>query len=170
MIGAAELRTLYDYGYWANGKLFLSLQQLTPPQFTESVGGSYGSIRNTMVHVVSAEWGWLDRCGGRARGARLSPDDYPTLASLMARASTVESYVREFLSGLSDADVVRRIEYQLEGPKESTPLGDLMVHAHHHGVHHRGQVAMLVRMLGYAPGNFDFLFYSVRPQGGAISG
>jgi uncharacterized damage-inducible protein DinB len=28
-----------------------------------------------------------------------------------------------------------------------------------HGVHHRAQVALLLRMLGYEPGNVDLLVY-----------
>ena len=43
--------------------------------------------------------------------------------------------------------------------KRSLPLGELMQHAATHGVHHRGQVALLLRLLGYTPGNFDILFY-----------
>ena len=35
-----------------------------------------------------------------------------------------------------------------------------MQHSVIHGVHHRGQVALLLRLLGHAPGNFDILFYS----------
>lgn len=66
-----DLQTLYDYSYCANGKLFEVLSQLTPEQFTQPVLGSYGSVRNTMVHALSAEWGWLDRCGGAQRGAAL---------------------------------------------------------------------------------------------------
>ena len=34
-----------------------------------------------------------------------------------------------------------------------------MHHAAIHGAHHRGQVALLLRILGYTPGNFDILFY-----------
>jgi uncharacterized damage-inducible protein DinB len=33
--------------------------QLTPEQFTEQVSGSYGSVRNTLVHIMSTEWGWV---------------------------------------------------------------------------------------------------------------
>ena len=29
-----------------------------PDEFTRSVAGSDGSIRNTLVHVLSAEWAW----------------------------------------------------------------------------------------------------------------
>ena len=63
------------------------LRQLTTEQFTQPVAGSYGSVRNTLVHTLSAEWGWLDRCGGRARGAALAASDYPTVASLDERGN-----------------------------------------------------------------------------------
>jgi uncharacterized damage-inducible protein DinB len=38
-------------------------------------------------------------------------------------------------------------------------LGDLLHHAAVHAVHHRGQVSLLLRTLGYVPGNFDLLIY-----------
>jgi hypothetical protein len=78
MTSLKDLQALYDYGYWANGKLFEVVSQLTPEEFTQSVAGSYGSVRNTMVHVLSAEWGWRDRCGGAQRGPALVAFDYPT--------------------------------------------------------------------------------------------
>jgi uncharacterized damage-inducible protein DinB len=51
-----DLKTLFDYSYWANDRLCGVLSQLTTEQFTQPVAGSYGSIRNTMVHILSAEW------------------------------------------------------------------------------------------------------------------
>jgi uncharacterized damage-inducible protein DinB len=121
-----DLEDLYDYGYWADRKLFDVISQLTPEEFTRSVAGSYESVRNTMVHILSAEAGWLDRCGGPARGPSLNPVDFPTIESV------TQAWNR---------------------------LGELMQHAAIHGVHHRGQVAMLLRLLGRAPGNFDILVY-----------
>ena len=155
-----DLERLYDYGYWANQKLFQVLSQLTPEQFTQSVSGSYGSIRNTLVHVLSAEWGWLDRCGGPKRGPALKPDDYPTVDSLVTTWTSVEEYLRDFLSKLKDEDLHRIVEYQNpRGELRTGILGDLLQHGTVHGVHHRGQVALLLRTLGYVPGNFDLLFY-----------
>ena len=113
-----DLERLYDYGYWANRQLFQVVSQLTPEQFTQTVTGSYGSIRNTLVHILSAEWGWLD------------------------------------------------IEFtNPRGEKRSAVLGALIQHAATHGVHHRGQVALLLRSLGYTPGNFDMLFYDAEKRG-----
>jgi len=50
----SDLVRLYDYNYWANKKLFGVIAQLTPEQFTGATVGSYGSIRNTLVHTMSA--------------------------------------------------------------------------------------------------------------------
>ena len=116
-----DLERLYDYGYWANRKLFQVVSQLRQEQFTETVAGSYGSIRNTLVHVLSAEWGWLDRCDGPQRGPALKPDDFPTVESLVTAWSRVEGYVREFLSQLKDEYLVRTVEYT--NPRGEKRLG-----------------------------------------------
>jgi uncharacterized damage-inducible protein DinB len=156
----SDLERLYDYNYWANARLFAVISRLTPEQFTQSVAGSYGSIRNTMVHVLSAEWGWLDRCGGPPRGEKLNPDDYPTVESLLRAWTRVEGNMRAFLSSLDDEDLARNVEFVLGGgPKQIIPLGGLLQHAAVHAVHHRGQVALLLRVLGHAPGNFDVVIY-----------
>jgi uncharacterized damage-inducible protein DinB len=163
-----DLEGLFDYGYWANDKVRGVLSQLTTEQFTQHVAGSYGSIRNTMVHMLSAEWGWLERCGGATRGPALKPQDYPTVTSLFDRWRDVEARVREFLSTLQDEDLARVVEFALgSGPRQSMALGALLHHAAIHGVHHRGQVALLLRMLGHVPGNFDILLYYARSPGRA---
>jgi DinB family len=65
-----------------------------------------------------------------------------------------------FLSGLRDEDFDRRVEFAIsDGPKQAMRLGELMHQAANHGAHHRGQIALLLRMLGYASGNFDILIY-----------
>jgi len=155
-----DLERLYDYGYWANKRLFQVIGRLTPEAFTQTVAGSYGSIRNTLVHMLSAEWGWLDRSGGFKRGPALKADDYPTFGAVVETWSTVEGHMRAFLAGLGDSDLDRMIEFTLPpGEKRTMPLGAMLQHAANHGVHHRGQVALLLRALGHAPGNVDLLIY-----------
>ena len=112
-----DLEGLYEYRYWANKKLFGVMSQLTPEEFVRPLAGSYGLIRNTMVHVLSAEWGWLERCGGAKRGARLDPGDYPTVESLIQTWNKVEMYVREFLCKLEDEDLVHNVKYTIYGTK-----------------------------------------------------
>lgn len=113
-----DLEGLYDYCYWANGKFFEVIRGLTPEEFTRPVAGSYESVRNTLVHVLSAEWGWLSRCGGPERGPALKPADFPTVESVVETWGRVEHDLRAFLSELRDDDLGRRIE--LVNPRGET--------------------------------------------------
>jgi uncharacterized damage-inducible protein DinB len=161
-----DLETLFDYGYWADRKLFEAVSGIPPEQFTQSVGGAFGSIRNTLVHIMSAEWGWLERCGGPERGPKLNANDYPTVESVRETWNKIEKYTRKFLSELNDDDIGRNAEYLNDkGEKRAMPLGELMQHAANHGTHHRGQVAMILRLLDHTPGNFDILFYYAEKRG-----
>jgi len=163
-----DLLLRFDYGYWANRKLFAVLPQLTREQFTQPLADDHGSIRNTLVHMLSAEWAWIGRCGGKDRGPALDPNNYPSPAAVIEGWKQQEARVHELLSTLSDADLARPIEFSLgSGPKQSMPLGELLEHAANHGVHHRGQVSLLLRLRGYAPEDFDLLFYFEKKQGGS---
>jgi len=161
----ADLSRRYDYNYWANARLFAVMRQLTPEQFTRNVAGSYGSIRNTLVHTMSAEWGWIGRCGGPARGPQLKGEDYPTLDAVVDQWAVVEGYAREFLGTLRDDDLERIVTYDLPSvAKGAGTVGEFLQHAANHTVHHRGQVALLLRALGVAPVNVDLLFYDAEKR------
>jgi uncharacterized damage-inducible protein DinB len=110
--------------------------------------------------MMSAEWGWLDRCGGAERGPALKPENFPTLELIVETWSKVEAHMRAFLSTLDDSDLARVVQFAIAGGEpRAMPVGQLLQHGANHGVHHRGQVALLMRMLGLTPGNVDLLLY-----------
>lgn len=161
-----DLQTLYDYGYWANRKLFEVISQLTAEEFTREFGEPGKSIRSALVHILSAEWGWLARSGGPERGPRLKPEDFPSLDSIKNLWSEIESHARSFLSSLKEEDLERSVEYTNEaGEKRALPLGAVMRHAANHGVHHRGQITQMLRLMGRLSGNIDMLFYEGEKRG-----
>ena len=163
----ADLRALFDYGAWANRRLFAALAPLTDEQFTRRVAGSYGSVRNTLVHAISAEWGWIERCGGARRGPKLDPANYPTLASITVLWDAVEAHGRDLFASLRDADLARPVEFKLgDGPARTLRVERLLHHAANHAVHHRGQVSLLARELGIAPGDVDLLLFDLQAETG----
>jgi hypothetical protein len=79
----------------------------------------------------------------------------------------VESHGRSYLSGLKDDDLARMVEFVGPGGHtRSLPVGEMLEHAAIHGVHHRAQVALLLRLLGHAPDGMDMLMYDLE-RGGA---
>jgi uncharacterized damage-inducible protein DinB len=144
-----DLQELSDYSWWANHNLLNVISQLPMEEFTRTIGGSYGSIRNTMVHLVSAEWGWLSRCSRSERGPALVPSDYPPCESLLTTWKKIEVLVRHLLSKLRDEDLGRVVDSTVSSSRpQSMWIGQLLHHTMVHGIHHRSQVALMLRMLG----------------------
>jgi uncharacterized damage-inducible protein DinB len=160
----------FDYGYWANRRLLPTVSELTPEEFTRPVAGCPRSIRDILVHAMSAEWGWVERCGGPPRGAALKPEDYPTAEPLAATWGIVEGHVRGFVSRLSEQDLAREVEFTIpRGEKRSLALGQLLQHAANHTVHHRAQVSLLLSLLGRTPDGIDMLLYDAEKRGAPLS-
>jgi uncharacterized damage-inducible protein DinB len=162
---ASDVLRLYDYSCWANHRLLAVVSQLSPDEFTRHVAGSYESVRNTLVHVLSAEWGWLERCGGYPRGERLKAEDFPSLDAIASVWTRVEHEMRTFIGALADDALAEPITFAIgTGPVMTIPRADLLQHAIVHAVHHRGQLALMLRELGKTPGNFDLLFYAAEQR------
>ncbi|MEQ8524694.1 DinB family protein [Gracilimonas sp.] len=161
-----DIRNLYEYHYWSNEKIFKEVAKLTNQEFTQSIAGGHSSIRNTLVHLLSAEWGWLDRCGGYKRGPSLKADDYPIFKPLLDDWNMVKEHMYTFLSQLDDKKINNYAEYSgKESKTRSMPIGELLHHVIIHGVHHRGQLAILLRELGKPTESFDILFYYAEKHG-----
>ncbi len=79
------IRSLYDYSAWANQRILDTTAELTEDQFLEDVGPSYGSLRNTFVHTMGAQWIWLERWQGTSPPAMMDRADFPDLISISQR-------------------------------------------------------------------------------------
>ena len=93
----ADLRELVEYNYWARDRIFEAVSALAPEQYARAMGNSFSSIRETLVHVYSAEWVWLSRWQGVSPTAPLAADQWPDLTSLVTSWTALEAKIREAL-------------------------------------------------------------------------
>src|SRR5258708_25751452 len=103
------LRALYGYNHWATERVLDVAAGITPEQWLTPGNAGRGSVRDTLVHLVSAQMRWLawwdgSRSAEEAYLVRLNPADYPDLASVRAVWTTSDQAIRSFVDGLSDAD------------------------------------------------------------------
>jgi len=160
MIDAGTIRELYGYNRWANARIFETVRPLTPEQLARDLGSSYPSVRDTLVHVVGAEWLWLERWRGTSPKTVLGPADFPRADTLEARWREVEADQRVFLDGLTEERLASMVRYvNLQGQPWEYPLWRQMVHLVNHSSYHRGQVAAMLRQLGSRAVSTDFLVF-----------
>jgi hypothetical protein len=54
-----DIQLLYEYDRWANNRVLRAVSTLSAEQFTRDLGGSFRSVRDTLVHIIGGERGWL---------------------------------------------------------------------------------------------------------------
>jgi len=143
-----EMRLLYEYNSWANHRLLDACAALTPEQFTRDLHSSFPSVRDTLAHIMGAEWIWYERFHGRFPATPPPATQFPALADLRAHWSPVQANLLLFVNGLTPADLARVHEFpNLKGDRQPLPLWQALQHLVNHGSYHRGQVTAFLRQL-----------------------
>ena len=146
------IRLMWDYTKWADARAFDAVAKLAPEAYLKDMGSSMKSVRDTMVHVVSAQWIWLSRWKGTSPRAMWTAGDTPTVAALRERWAALHGEIEAFVSAQTAASLTADLTYQnLKGDTLKFPLGALFLHVVNHSTYHRGQVTTLLRQLGAQP-------------------
>lgn len=155
-----EARHLYDFNSWANGRILTACEALAPEQFTRDMGTSFRSVRDTLLHIMGAEWVWLERWNGRSPTSLSFQQPFASVAEIKACWAQIEANLQKFVAGLAKCDFDRMIEYRnFLGNSFSYPLASMLRHLVNHSTYHRGQVASMLRQLGAKPPATDLLRY-----------
>ncbi len=161
-MNAADIRDLYDFNAWANRQIFMALRPLRSEEFRQDFGISFGSIQGTAIHIVGAEWIWLDRFVSgtytdfmERMKAEWNAEKIPDAARLEARWEEVDRNWRGFMSDLTD----ERLQTPIMTRGGETPLLKCLQHILNHSTYHRGQVVSLLRQLGHTPPSTDYLLF-----------
>jgi len=155
------LRLLFDYHYWAMRRVWSCINTLTPEQFVQPIDYSIGSIRNQMVHTMSAEWIWFSRLQGTSPDHFLPFDNYPTPDAVQAAWSEIEANNRAFLNTLTDDQLEQVCHYlSTGGDPLQEKVGSILFHAANHATDHRAQIlAMLNTVFGVETVGQDLIVY-----------
>jgi len=155
-----DVRQLYRYNKWANLTVLKSVAPLTNEELTRHLGGSFPSVRDTLVHIMAAEWIWLRRWKGVSPRALFEASEFPDLDAVKGKWSEIEMEQTDFIEELTNESLKQTITYV--NTRDQTwqyPLGSLLQHLVNHSSYHRGQIANFLRQLGAQPAATDFLIY-----------
>ena len=154
------IQTMYRYNVWANTRILDAAAQLSADQLLAGGGVSFDSVRDTLVHTMSAQWIFLERWRGRSPRAMLSATEFSDVAAIRKHWDGIERETRAFVAQLSDADLALDVEYTTpEGERWTYPLWQQMLHQVNHATQHRSEAALRLTEFGHSPGWLDFLYY-----------
>ena len=156
-----ELQLLVDYHYWARDRMLAALDDLSQEAYARPLGNSFASIRDTAVHIYSAEWIWLERWHGASPATPLDVSDCPDVTALRRAWAALEAKMRAYVNGLNGDRVNERVAYRnLAGVASESSRWTMLQHVVNHATFHRGQVTTMLRQVGMkAPASQDLISY-----------
>jgi uncharacterized damage-inducible protein DinB len=162
-----DIQLLYEYDRWANNRVLQAASTLSVEEFTRDLGGSFRSVRDTLVHIIGSEWAWLTIWKQPSITSAFVTEfwtrldtvfplnAFPDVAAVRLRWTAVEREQVEFVNRVTNESLGRMLPVLTS----QISLAHLMQHLANHSTYHRGQVAEKTRQLGAVPVATDFAFF-----------
>ena len=150
------LTTLFRHNRWANVRILERCAGLTDEQLDATIVGAYGSIRDTLQHIVTAERSYFSRISTGQPYRR--PEDAPplTIAEMTESVRTSGSGLIEWAPKVQAGDTV---QVNWEGAPRDVPKTILLTQAINHATEHRAQIMAILTQLGIQPPELDSWSY-----------
>lgn len=151
---------LLEYNRWANSLIQDQLETLPRQLLEKEYGGSFGSIRATLIHVLESDWLWLKRFQGIPL-AGIPEWNLASASDIKHVWVPIQNEMVEVGKQCS-AQPDKAIEFiTRKGQPFVLPFAEIVTHISHHGSYHRGQITNMIRSAGEKPVSTDYFIFSV---------
>jgi uncharacterized damage-inducible protein DinB len=149
----------FEHNRWANLRLADALLAADPAVLGEGLAGTFGTVRETMLHIAIAEASYA---------AALLGGDPARSSRVMAEGVGVEEIRAELertggdlieAARRSQPGAVLDVDWDGDGERRPMPSDFLLVQALDHGREHRTQVAAILTRNGVIPPDVDAWAY-----------
>ena len=146
-----NLLLMANYNTWVNAQIFEVCRKISDDQYREDLGTFFGSIHNTLNHILLVDCLYLGRLKGESIDhvhslKQVLYDDLESLANARVESDRV---LTEYVQGLSQDDLKRTVRYtRMSGEVCEENVEDLLLDLFNHQTHHRGQVHAMLTQSG----------------------
>jgi uncharacterized damage-inducible protein DinB len=151
------LADAFGHHVWATSRLIDACLPLSDEQLATTVPGTFGSVLETLRHLVGADRSYLALLsGGRVAAIEEEAMDLAALRVVIEEDGPIWA---EVLASDLDPDrvLIRRRD---DGSKSHAPIGIRLAQVIHHGTDHRSQVCTTLTSLGVTPPDIDAWDYA----------
>jgi uncharacterized damage-inducible protein DinB len=166
-------RFLARYNRWFNRRLYDACEKIPDEERKRDRGAFFGSIHNTLNHLVWGDQLWLRRfaaqegmdCEALAgdlldlpAGAVHETVLYAEWEPLRAQREKLDDAIERWIAAMPADFPLRTMRYSnSKGVKREHPMWMALTHFFNHQTHHRGQVTALLSQVGIDPGMTDLI-------------
>ena len=148
------------YNFWASREMIQAVHSLSDDERMRDLGSSYKSILGTLHHIYWADKVWLLRISFPYNLAPKPELDVPNLDELLAQWIPLMQQWEQWAKAKADAMADERIAHMnTRGQRFEHSVREVVLHLVNHDSYHRGQVATMLRQLGYTPPQTDLIHY-----------
>lgn len=156
------LTTLFSHNLWSNLRLLECCAALSSEQLDATVSGAYGSIRDTLQHIVTAEQSYFSRIStGQPR--RRSNDAPPlTIAEMAESLRTTGAGFIAWAPKVQADDIVH---LDWDGTPRDVPKTIILTQVINHATEHRAQIMVILTQLEIQSPELDsWAYFDARVQ------
>ncbi|HEY7033972.1 MAG TPA: DinB family protein [Thermomicrobiales bacterium] len=154
------LHDLAGHNAWATAQLLARCQGLDEATLDATVPGTFGTIIETLRHIVASESSYVYRLAGYQPALLWREDSAVGLDVLAERASALATALEQFLAGDWDDDRLGEARGD-EGEVFAVAAGIFLAQAFHHANEHRAHVCTILGALGYEVPEFSAWEYAL---------
>jgi uncharacterized damage-inducible protein DinB len=146
------LTDAFSHHTWATLRLLDACRDLDADRLATTAPGTFGSIIDTLRHLVGADTAYLHALtGGAVPGVDTDTMGIAGLRSVME--ANGEAWTALVAEDLDPTAIV--IRYRDDGSAGHAPAGIRLAQALHHGTDHRSQVCTVLTTMGIEPPPID---------------
>ena len=150
------LPDFFTYNLWANLRLLDACTQLSDAQLDATAKGTFGSVRDTLMHLFAAEEGYVRHFTGTSPTPPLKGmTTFPGFDELRRRA---ERSGKELITIAEQGDLNQI--FHLDGGTYDAPAIVVLIQAINHAIDHRSQIATLLSQQDIEPPDLDGWSYN----------
>lgn len=146
----------FQYNHWANQELMGICEKLSDEIITAGIPGTYGSIRDTFVHLLKAEISFLKRIHGAYPEPGFKWDENPSLSQMMAYETILHEAL---LDTLQHIPATRNVHEEGNGWTFDYQARLIFMSVVYHGIAHRTDITTVLNNKGISLPELDVWGY-----------
>src|SRR6266705_412602 len=150
------LSDFFTYNLWANLRLLDACAHLSDAQLDATTTGTFGSVRETLMHLFASEEGYVQSFTGTTPIPSLK--ELTTFAGFDELRRRAERSGKELITIAEQRDLSQI--FYLDGGTYEAPAIVVVIQAINHAIDHRSQIATLLSQQDIEPPDLDSWAYN----------